>query len=88
MKKDIQNADVVIVSLDILIKVINYKLEVVKKEKQKREKMIERRKTETIAIKCRRKRGGIYLSSEKKKNYDHDTINNTDPDQAKSKYLV
>ncbi len=44
--------------------------------------MVERRKTEAMAAKRRRARGGISLSSEEEENYESDTGDETDPDQA------
>lgn len=46
--------------------------------------MMERRKAETIAAKCRRNRGGMNLFIEKKKNYDSDNVDDIDPNQAQS----
>ncbi len=44
--------------------------------------MVERRKTEAMAAKRRRARRGISLCSEEKENYESDTGDETDPDQA------
>ncbi len=44
--------------------------------------MVERRKTEAMAVKRRRARGGISSSSEEEENYESDTRDETDPDQA------
>ncbi len=44
--------------------------------------MIKRQKTEAIAAKCQRVRGEISLSSEEEENYESDTGDETDPDQA------
>lgn len=50
--------------------------------------MMERRKTEAIAAKCQRNKGGISLSSRKEKNYWFDTGDDIDPDQVDDKYLL
>ena len=44
--------------------------------------MVERQKTKAMAIRRQKARGGISLSSKKKKNYKSDTGDKTDPDQA------
>ena len=44
--------------------------------------MVERRKTEAIASRYQRAKGGISLSSKEKKNYESNTEDETDPDQA------
>ena len=42
--------------------------------------MVERQKTEAMAAKSQRARGGISLSCEKEENYESDTGDGTDPD--------
>lgn len=49
--------------------------------------MVERRKTEAMAVKHYRYKGGISLFSEEKANYESDTKDNTDSDQVNNKYL-
>ena len=44
--------------------------------------MVERRKTEAMAAKYQRARGGISLSSKQEENYKSVTGDKTDPDQA------
>ena len=44
--------------------------------------MVERRKTEAMAAKHQRVRGGRSLSSEEEEIYESDTGDETDPDQA------
>ncbi len=44
--------------------------------------MVERRKTEAMAAKRRRARGGISSSNEEEENYESDTGDEPDPDQA------
>ena len=70
-----------------MIKAINHKLEIAKKEKRKK-KIIEKEKTETIVAKRHKNRREISLSSEKGENYDSDTTNDINLDQAKSKYWI
>lgn len=53
-------------------KAINQRLVVAKKERQKREKMIEKEKTKAIAGKRWRIRIRISLFSEEKRNYESD----------------
>ena len=87
MKKGIQNADAVARKLEpVSTRASNHKLEFVKKKRRKREKMVERRKTEAIATKRYRDRGGISLSNEEERNYESNTRDDTDPDQANNKY--
>ena len=83
MEKDIQNVNVVARKLEpALIKVTNYRLEVVREKQRKREGIVERRKTETMAARCQRARRRISLSSEEEKNYENDTGDKTDLNQA------
>ncbi len=83
MEKGIWNADAVIHRLGpVLTRATNQRLEVAREERQKWEEMVERRKIEAIATKHRRARGGISLSNEEEENYESDTKDETDPDQA------
>ena len=66
----------------------NHGLEVAKKEKRKTEKMVERQKTEAMAAKRYRDRRRTSFSSKKEGNYESDTKNDVDPDQANNKYLL
>ena len=87
MKKGVQNADAVARKPGpALTRVNNYKLEVVREKRRKREEMVERWKIEAIAAKYCKNRGGISMSNEEKGNYESDTRNDTDPDQADDKY--
>ena len=87
MAKGIKNADAVARKLgSALTKATNHKLDVSGEEKCKREEMVERRKTKTMATKRCRDRGGISLSSGKEENHKTDTRDDTNPDQAKDKY--
>lgn len=69
-----------------MIRVTNYRLEVIREEKQKREEIVKKQKTEAMAAKYHRARGGISLFSEKKGNYESETKDDTDPDQVSDKY--
>ncbi len=81
MEKGIRNTDVLAHKLGpVLTRVSNQRLKVVKEEKQKREEMVEKRKTEAMTIKRRRARGEMSLSSEEKENYESDTGDKTDLD--------
>ena len=44
--------------------------------------MVKRRKTKAMAARCQRARREISLSREKEENYESDTGDETDPDQA------
>ncbi len=69
MKKGIRNIDAVACKLGLaLIRVTNQKLEVVREERWKRGKIVEKRTIKAIAAKFGRARGRISLSSEEKKN--------------------
>lgn len=59
-------------------------LKVTKKEYRKREKMIERQKTEVIAAKYYNNKGGISLYNRKKRNHNNDTGNNIDKTKPKT----
>lgn len=68
MIKDIRNADAVASKLGLaLIRIINYRLEKAKKEKQKREKV------EAMAVKYCRASVRISSSSAEEENYESDT---------------
>ncbi len=83
MEKDVRNADTVAHKLRLaLTKVINQKLEVAKEERRKREKIVERRKIEAMAVKHRGARGGISLSNKEEENYESDIGDKTDSNQA------
>ena len=62
-------------------------MEVAKKEVQKKQAVVERRKAEAEAAKQWRDRRGIGLSNEDDDNYYSDT-DNTDPDQENNLNLV
>lgn len=55
-----------------MIRAINYRLEKVRKKKQKREKIIKKRKTKAIIAKNCISRKEISLFSIKKENYESD----------------
>ncbi len=83
MEKGIRNVDAVARKLGpALTRATNQRLEVAREERQKREKMVERRKIKAMAAKQRRASGGISLSSEEGENYESDTRDETDPDQV------
>ena len=87
MTKDIQNADALACKLGpISIKTINHRLEVAKKEQGKREKMVKKRKTKTMTVKCHRNRRRNSLSSREKGNYQCEIGDNTNSDQVDNKY--
>ena len=71
-----------------MIRATNHRLKVAREDKQKKEKIVEKRKIEVIAAKCCRNRRRISLSSKEEENYDSNTADNTDPDQTKGKYRV
>lgn len=83
IKKDIRNADVVAYKLGLaLTKVTNQRLEIAREEKQKREEMVEKQKTETMTTKYQRIRGGISLSNKEKRDYKSNIRDEMDPDKA------
>ena len=55
------------------IKATNLRLEVAKEEVQRKQEVVERRKTDTAATKQQRDKGGISLSNEDDDNYYSDT---------------
>ena len=57
MKKGIKNVDAVVRKLELAsTRASNQRLEVIREERQKREEMLERRKTEVMATKRQRTR--------------------------------
>ena len=87
MENGVQNTDAVAHKLRLAsIRVSNHKLEVAKEERRKRQEMVERQKTEVMTAKHCRDRGGISLSIEEEGNYESDTRDDTDSDQANDKY--
>ena len=85
MRKGIKNADAIACKLGpASTRAIDNRLKVAREERQKKEKIKERRKAEVMAAKRHRARG--RMSSSDKKEHESDTGNNTDLDQAKNKY--
>ncbi len=83
IEKNIRNVDAVACKLGLAsTKATNQRLEVAREERQTKEEIVERQKTKTMAIKCRRARGGISLSSEEEENDETETGDEIDPDQA------
>ncbi len=83
MEKCIRNLDTVVRKLGpASTRATNQRLEVAREERRKREEIVEKRKTEAMAAKCRRARGGISSSNEEEENYESDTGDETDTDQA------
>lgn len=86
-EKDIKNAKAITYKLrPALIRIINHRLKVARKKKQKKEEMVERQKTKAIITKCQKTRRRISLSSKVEKNYENNTKNKTDQDQSNNKY--
>lgn len=86
MKKDTRNIYAVARKLGpALTGATNPRLEVAKKERQKREKMVERRKTEAIVAKYQKARREISLSSKEKENYKSNTGDKINPDKVGNK---
>lgn len=71
-----------------MIRVNNHKLEVVREEKRRREKMVEKRKTKAMTMKHCKDRRGFSLFNEEKANYKSNIKDDTDWDQADNKYLL
>ena len=44
--------------------------------------MVQKRKTEAMAAKCQRAKGGMSLSNKEEENYERDTKDKTNSDQA------
>ena len=83
MKKSIRNANAVARKLGpALIKATNHKLKVAREEYQKKKEMIEKRKIKAMAARRQRARRGISLSNEEEENYEKNTGDKTDLDQA------
>ena len=83
MKKDIRNTDVIPGKLrPALIRATNHRLKVAREEQRKREEIVEKRKIKTMTARCQRAREGINSSSKKEENYESNTGDKTDPDQA------
>lgn len=71
-----------------MTRVINYRLEVASKEKQKMKKIVERQKTEAMVAKHWKVRRGISLSNEEEKSYESDTGDEIDSNQVNDEYLL
>ncbi len=81
MEKGIKNADVVTHKLGrALTRVINQRLEIAREERQKRKEMVERQKTEAMAVKRRRARRRIISSRKEEEIYESDIGDETDLD--------
>lgn len=81
MEKDKQNINAIVYKLGpALIRITNHRLKNRRKEKQKKEIIVEKRKVKALAAKYCWARRKISLSSAKKRNYKSDTKDNTDPD--------
>lgn len=81
MEKDIRSTYAVVCKLrPALIRATNHRLKADKKNKQKREEMVEKRKTNVMTIKCERVRGRISLVNEEKNNYESNLEDETNPD--------
>lgn len=79
MQKDIRNTNVVACKLGLaLIRVTNHRLEVARRKRKKREKMVKRWKTKAMATMWCKARKKISLSGEKKD--ENDTGDDMDPD--------
>ena len=85
MEKDIKNADAITRKFGpASTRATTDRLEAAKKERRKREEMMERQKVEAMATKRRKAKGRMILSNEKKDK--NNTGDNTDPDQDNDKY--
>lgn len=85
--KVIKNIDVVTHKLrSALTRVTNYRLKVISAEKQKREEIIEKQKTKAIATKHQRAKEQINLFSNKKRNYESDIRDKTNPEKVNNEY--
>lgn len=71
-----------------MTRTINQRLEIARKKGQKKEKMMEKRKIKAMAAKRQRAKKRISLSNKKKRNYESDTGDKTDLDQANNEYLL
>lgn len=71
-----------------MTRVTNYRIEVAREKRRKRDEIVERRKIEVIVTRRQKVREEISLFNEKKKNYVSNTRDEIDPDQADNKYLL
>lgn len=87
MRKDIRNANAIACKLEtVLIRIINNRLEIARKERQKKEEMKEKQKAKAITIKLQGVRE--RMSSFNKEEDESDIRNDTDLDQIENKYLL
>lgn len=70
------------------IKATNHRLEDVIKKKQKREKIVEKRKAKVMAAKRYKAREEISSSNVEEENYKRNTKDDIGPDKANDKYLL
>ncbi len=81
IEKGINNADAITRKLGLaLTRATNQRLEVAKEERRKTEEIVEKQKTEAMAAKWQRAKGGISLSIEEKENYESDIKDETHQD--------
>lgn len=89
MEKDINNINTVARMFRLAsIRTTNYKFEVVREKKRKKEEIEEKRKIKVMAAKYQRTRKRICLSSKEEENYESNTTDEMDPNQANNKYLL
>lgn len=89
MEKGIKNVDTIARNFGLaLTKTTNHWLKVVRKKGRKKEEMVEKQRTEVIAAKYQRVRGVISLSGEEEENYESETENERDPNEANDEYLL
>lgn len=81
IEKDIRSAYTVVCKLrPALTRTTNHKLKVARENKQKREEMVEKQKTNAMTIKHQRVRGRISLFSKEKNNYESNLEDATNQD--------
>ena len=80
MEKGIKNANAFTCKLELaLTRAFNERLKVTKKKRQKKEKTMEKWKTEAMAVRRQRAKRAISLFREKQENYESDTKDKMDP---------
>ena len=81
MEKSVRNVDAIARKLrPASTRASNYRLEVAREKRQKKEEIVEKRKIKAMVAKYCRDKREISLFSKEEGNYESDTGDDTDPD--------
>lgn len=87
IEKGIKNTNAITYKLELaLTKITNYRFEVAREEKQKKEEILKKQRTKAIVAKRQRIKKEISLSNKEEENYKSDIRDKTDSNQANDEY--